>query len=77
MNSLTEMSSMSQLVQVVTDAPQLAPQLPDLDIDGSTMTMEQNRILEQSADPVRRCGMAKKPGGLVPAFKRVRGCPDR
>ncbi|MFT8523336.1 hypothetical protein [Gluconobacter oxydans] len=58
---------MRQLVQVVADAPQLAPQLPDLDIDGSAMTMEQNRILEQSADPVRRCGMAEDLGRPAPA----------
>jgi len=57
-NGVTEMSSMSQLIQVVANPSQLATQLTELTADHSAAMVRQNGILQQCSDPVSCCGMA-------------------
>ncbi|EHH68148.1 hypothetical protein GMO_14980 [Gluconobacter morbifer G707] len=76
-DGVAEMSCMSELVQVVTNPSQLSPQLTEFTIDRSAATMRQDRVLQQSTDPVSSRRMTEDLGGSAPAFQLVRRGSDR
>jgi len=57
-NGITEMRSVSQLIQVVANPSQLATQLTEFTADRSAAMVRQNGILQQFPDPVSRRGVA-------------------